>query len=126
MHFFVFYILILFGRGLFLPASNIQNNEIKCKEAFLFVFDEFEVVNQINVCSDARDIPVQFESNVNMPVCDDTLCANVVLTVYIFIGTFLEERKLIGEFGDLYRDYKSKVSMLFPFKWVFFWLKISK
>ena len=42
---------------------------------------------------------------------------NCILTVYIFIGTVLEERKLIVEYGDTYRDYRKKVSMLFPFKW---------
>ncbi len=42
---------------------------------------------------------------------------NCILTVYIFIGTVLEERKLIVEYGDTYRDYRKKVSMLFPYKW---------
>ena len=43
---------------------------------------------------------------------------NVILTVYVIIGTILEERKLIVEFGDEYRIYQSKVSMLFPYKWL--------
>jgi len=43
---------------------------------------------------------------------------NGILTVYIFIGTVLEERKLIVEYGDAYRDYRKKVSMLFPYKWL--------
>ncbi|MBU1023136.1 hypothetical protein KKB99_02520 [bacterium] len=43
---------------------------------------------------------------------------NVILTIYILIGTILEERKLIVEYGDEYRDYQSKVSMLFPYKWI--------
>lgn len=43
---------------------------------------------------------------------------NGILTVYIFIGTVLEERKLIVEYGDTYRDYRKKVSMLFPYKWL--------
>jgi protein-S-isoprenylcysteine O-methyltransferase Ste14 len=43
---------------------------------------------------------------------------NIILTVYILIGTVLEERKLIIEYGDIYRDYQRRVSMLFPFKWI--------
>ncbi len=48
-----------------------------------------------------------------------TLIVNTILSVYIFIGTILEERKLIIELGDNYLDYKNKVSMLFPTKWIF-------
>lgn len=46
-----------------------------------------------------------------------TLITNIILTVYILIGTILEERKLVAEFGDEYRRYQSDVSMLFPFRW---------
>ena len=44
---------------------------------------------------------------------------NTVLTIYLVIGTILEEKKLIIELGDHYRDYIDRVSMLFPAKWVF-------
>jgi protein-S-isoprenylcysteine O-methyltransferase Ste14 len=47
-----------------------------------------------------------------------TLIVSVILTVYLVIGTVLEERKLIIQCGDNYRDYKEGVSMLFPFKWI--------
>jgi len=43
---------------------------------------------------------------------------NMLLTVYLVIGTLLEERKLMIEFGDSYRNYRHRVSMLFPTKWV--------
>jgi protein-S-isoprenylcysteine O-methyltransferase Ste14 len=46
------------------------------------------------------------------------LITNIILSVYVVIGTLLEERKLIAEFGDAYRDYQQKVSMLFPYKWM--------
>lgn len=48
-----------------------------------------------------------------------TLIVNGILTIYLVIGTVLEERKLIIELGDNYRDYKNRVSMLFPTRWVF-------
>lgn len=47
-----------------------------------------------------------------------TLIVNIILTIYLIIGTVLEERKLIIELGDSYRDYMNRVSMLFPTKWI--------
>ncbi len=47
-----------------------------------------------------------------------TLIINLILTVYIVIGTLLEESRLIAEYGTSYRNYQEKVSMLFPFKWL--------
>ena len=43
---------------------------------------------------------------------------NGVLTVYIVVGTLLEERKLVHEFGDAYRSYQERVSMFVPLKWI--------
>lgn len=47
-----------------------------------------------------------------------SLIINFVLSLYLVIGAFLEERKLLKEFGDDYRLYKNRVSMLFPWKWI--------
>jgi methanethiol S-methyltransferase len=43
------------------------------------------------------------------------IVVNIVLTVYIVIGTKLEEKKLILEFGDPYIKYQKEVPMLIPF-----------
>lgn len=43
------------------------------------------------------------------------IVVNIVLTVYIIIGTKLEERKLVLEFGDTYIKYQQEVPMLIPF-----------
>ncbi|WP_457575928.1 methyltransferase family protein [Desulfomarina sp.] len=42
----------------------------------------------------------------------------VVLTIYLVAGTYLEERKLMAEYGEEFRAYQRDVSMLFPWKWL--------
>jgi len=54
--------------------------------------------------------------SLDMGVAD--LARNVVMTVYLILGTVLEERKLVLEFGGEYREYQERVSMLFPWKWL--------
>jgi len=44
------------------------------------------------------------------------LIANAVLTVYVLMAIRWEEKKLVREFGNEYREYASKVPRLFPWK----------
>ena len=46
------------------------------------------------------------------------LIINSILSIYLIVGTMLEEQKLLAEFGDVYRDYQKEVSMLFPWKYI--------
>ncbi len=41
-----------------------------------------------------------------------------ILSVYLVTGTILEERKIVAQYGDRYRCYRKRVSMLFPWKWL--------
>jgi protein-S-isoprenylcysteine O-methyltransferase Ste14 len=44
----------------------------------------------------------------------DRLLFNVLWTIWILIGTRLEERDLVADFGDTYRAYQQRVPMLIP------------
>jgi len=42
----------------------------------------------------------------------------LILSCYLVLGTYLEERKILAEHGDMYRRYQARVSMFFPVKWL--------
>ena len=46
------------------------------------------------------------------------IIVNVIFTAYLIVGTYLEEKKLAGEFGENYRNYQKKVPMLIPHAWL--------
>jgi protein-S-isoprenylcysteine O-methyltransferase Ste14 len=46
----------------------------------------------------------------------DRLLFNVLWTVWIVVGTVLEERDLVADFGDEYRNYQRSVPVLIPWR----------
>ncbi len=46
----------------------------------------------------------------------DRFIFNFLWTIWVFIGTVLEEKDLLSDFGDDYRHYQSRVPMLIPWK----------
>lgn len=45
------------------------------------------------------------------------LVSAVAITLYLVVGSQLEERKLVAQFGQQYRDYMAKVPGLIPLPW---------
>jgi protein-S-isoprenylcysteine O-methyltransferase Ste14 len=52
------------------------------------------------------------------PKTAPALVTAIVLALYLLIGAFIEERKLVIEFGEAYRAYRRDVSMFLPVKWL--------
>jgi protein-S-isoprenylcysteine O-methyltransferase Ste14 len=46
----------------------------------------------------------------------DRLLFNGLWTLWIVVGSYLEERDLVAEFGETYRQYQKNVPMLFPWR----------
>ncbi len=49
-------------------------------------------------------------------VTSDRLLFNVFWTVWIVLGTYLEEKDLVADFGERYRNYQETVPMLLPWR----------
>lgn len=45
-----------------------------------------------------------------------SLALNLWVTLYFIVGSIFEERRLLNEFGDTYRQYQSRVPRLFPLR----------
>jgi methanethiol S-methyltransferase len=59
-------------------------------------------------------IMIVWAQDLSLPV----ILNNIVISVYFIVGSFLEERKLVLEFGEKYREYQRTVSMLVPYRWL--------
>ncbi len=49
-------------------------------------------------------------------VNSDRLLFNVLWTLWVVLGSYLEERDLVAEFGERYRQYQKTVPMLLPWR----------
>ncbi len=49
-------------------------------------------------------------------VSSDRLLFNVLWTLWVVLGTYLEEKDLVADFGEKYRHYQKTVPMLFPWR----------
>lgn len=47
------------------------------------------------------------------------LVSAVIITLYLIVGSHLEENKLIAQFGDRYKNYRCRVGGLIPLPWKF-------
>ena len=52
------------------------------------------------------------------PLTEAAIATNFVLTIYLIIGTRLEEKKLVILFGEQYEEYQQKVPAFIPWRWV--------
>ncbi|RME14390.1 MAG: hypothetical protein D6797_08960 [Bdellovibrio sp.] len=50
------------------------------------------------------------------PLKDTDLVFSVIASLYLVIGTYLEEKKLILEIGEPYLQYKKQVPAFFPYR----------
>jgi methanethiol S-methyltransferase len=46
----------------------------------------------------------------------DRLLFNILWTTWIVIAAKLEERNLVCDFGDQYREYQARVPMIIPYR----------
>jgi len=75
-------LVCIFTLGMFQPVAFSQVKDDSCVFAFNYLTEESDTENAIKICSNPDQIPFQYFSEINMPVCDDTLCANVVLKIF--------------------------------------------
>jgi protein-S-isoprenylcysteine O-methyltransferase Ste14 len=43
--------------------------------------------------------------------------STAMIVLYFYVGTFLEEKRLLRKFGDAYRDYQRTVPRFLPLRW---------
>ena len=59
--------------------ENSPGNNIHCRKAFVFKQDKSAEPDTMMLCRDSFQLPEGYQTVVNMEVCDDTLCARLIL-----------------------------------------------
>lgn len=72
---------LIFTGVLIQTFATFQDTEMLCTTAYEYVGEHLEI-HVIEICSDPENIPFCYKADLNMPVCDDTLCANAILRIY--------------------------------------------
>ena len=75
----------------------------------LLLLDEFSIAVDPVTTMRIEDVLKELRKEITI-----ILVTNLVLTAYFVIGAILEERKLVAEFGEEYREYQKRVPMLVP------------
>ncbi len=47
--------------------------------------------------------------------------STAMVILYFYVGTFLEERRLVRQFGEEYRAYRTRVPRFLPIGWLLVW-----
>jgi hypothetical protein len=83
MHLYSFWTIILvFSVHLSHATDYSSDSFYSSNKAFMFKTEEFAVAQAINICSNADNIKTGYSADINLSVCDDKLCANVILLIY--------------------------------------------
>ena len=59
-----------------------QEPKNSCNKAFVYQSETYSMADTIKICYDKNQIPDGYQAEINTPVCDDKLCANVILKFY--------------------------------------------
>lgn len=79
-------------------VSNSPDSLKTCRKAFMFKTDDYAVALTIDICSNAAQVPVGYETALNMVVCDDKLCANVLLNIsWDLAGNYMRFDTIAGK-----------------------------
>jgi protein-S-isoprenylcysteine O-methyltransferase Ste14 len=87
-------------------ASVVSENEDKLKTNGLNGIVRHPLYFGVLLCLIALVLAYPFWKNILFAL---------ITTIYIIIGSFLEEQKLIEQYGAAYIDYRHRVKMLIPF-----------
>ncbi len=98
----------------FLGVRQIKTGRVKHTLSEYDTFDTSGIFRAIRHPWYTASIMVIWARDINL----STLLVNIVISAYLIIGTILEERKLLLEFGERYREYQQNVSMFIPYKWL--------